>query len=49
MTHGVSFIDEHRHDPHRRRHTAPTTGRTRMLRAGPVGVLQVARVGYRSR
>lgn len=49
MTHGVSFIDEHRHYPHRGHRTAPTTGRTRMLRAGLVGVLQVARVGHRSR
>ncbi|NYH41290.1 hypothetical protein HNR22_001017 [Micromonospora jinlongensis] len=49
MTHGVSFIDEHRHDPHRGRRTAPTTGRTSMLRTGLVGVLQVAGVGYRSR
>lgn len=49
MTHGVSFIDDHRHDPHRGRHTAPTTGRTSMLRVGLVGVLQVARVGHRAR
>lgn len=49
MTHGVSFIDEHRRDPHGGRCTAPTTGRTSMLRAGLVVVLQVARVGHRSR
>ncbi|TQJ22865.1 hypothetical protein FBZ33_3126 [Micromonospora sp. A202] len=49
MTHGVSLIDEHRDDPHRGRRTAPTTGRTSMLRAGLVGVLQVARVGHRPR
>ncbi|MCG5472530.1 hypothetical protein LADH09A_000357 [Micromonospora sp. LAH09] len=49
MTHGVSFIDEHRHDPHGGRRTAPTTGRARMSRAGLVGVHQVARVGHRSR
>ncbi|MFF0468672.1 hypothetical protein ACFYPX_14715 [Micromonospora zamorensis] len=49
MTHGVSFTDEHRHAPHRGRRTAPTTGWTRTLRAGLVGVLQVADVGHRPR
>lgn len=49
MTHGVSFIDEHRHEPHGGRFAAPATGRTRMLRAGRVGVLRAGRVGHRYR
>ncbi|WCN78860.1 hypothetical protein [Micromonospora sp. LH3U1] len=49
MTHGVSFIDEHRHDPHGGRCTASVPGRAGMLRVARVGALRVARAGHRYR
>ncbi|MGI5520653.1 hypothetical protein ACQEUX_06825 [Micromonospora sp. CA-259024] len=47
MTHGVSFIDEHRHDPRSGRFAAPMTGAARVLRACHVGVHRGAPAGYR--
>lgn len=47
MTHGVSFIDEHRHNLCTGRRSAPGTGRARTPRAGRRGVRQAAGFRYR--
>lgn len=47
MTHGVSFIDEYRHNPGVGRRTVPGTGCARMPRAGRDDVRQAAGFRYR--
>ncbi|GAB3057660.1 hypothetical protein GCM10027186_06260 [Micromonospora schwarzwaldensis] len=46
MTHGVSLIDEHRHDPHAGRSAAPVAGHVAGRAGAPVsGCDGVRRVG----